>query len=427
MIKVAVLGLGSRGKNYGGHLAKSKGVRIVSVCDKFQSKIDKVKSAWGVPCESCFTDEDAFFAQGKVADLMVIATQDRDHYAHAIKALGLGYHLLLEKPVSPDIKECLEIERLAREKGLKVLVCHVLRYANYYRYVHSLINQGVLGDIKLIKHDENIAYWHFAHSYVRGNWRREDETSPMLLAKCCHDADLLYWFCDSKFKSVSSIGGLTYFNADNAPLGAADNCFDCPHNKKCIYDCRYQYVGRGIGPFIGRHKFKWGTYAFCTSGKKKDIIAALRSDPKGKLWARCVFKCDNDVVDNQTVQMETESGIKVVMTVNAFNESDYRHTEIRGTKGELVADDRGSVIRLKLFDKKEKRIIVNVIPVIKGHYGGDEGIIKAALSMLQGDDNGQYTWISDTIESHRVIAAAELSRMQGGRKVDMSEIPDIVK
>ena len=226
---------------------------------------------------------------------------------------------------------------------------------------------------------------------------------------------------------MSSIGGLTYFNADNAPVGAADNCFDCPHNKKCIYDCRYQYVGRGIGPFIGRHKFKWGTYAFCTSGKKKDIIAALRSDPKGKLWSRCVFKCDNDVVDNQTVQMETESGIKVVMTVNAFNESDYRHTEIRGTKGELVADDRGSVIRLKLFDKKEKRIIVNVIPVIKGHYGGDEGIIKAALSMLQGDDNGQYTWISDTIESHRVIAAAELSRMQGGRIVDMSEIPDIVK
>ncbi|MDE6550239.1 MAG: Gfo/Idh/MocA family oxidoreductase [Clostridia bacterium] len=427
MIKVAVLGLGSRGKNYGGHLAKSKDVRIVSVCDKFQSKIDKVKSAWQVPADKCFTDEDSFFAQGKIADLMVIATQDRDHYAHAIKALNLGYNLLLEKPVSPNINECLKIERLSREKGLKVLVCHVLRYANYYRYVRSLIEEGVLGDIKLIKHDENIAYWHFAHSYVRGNWRREDETSPMLLAKCCHDADLLYWFCGSKFKSVSSIGGLTYFNSDNAPKGAADNCFDCPHNKKCIYDCLYQYVGRKRGPFYGKHKFKWGTYAFSTSSKKKDVIAALKSDPKGKLWSRCVFKCDNDVVDNQVVQMETLSGIKVVMTVNAFNENDYRHTEIRGSKGELVADDRGSVIKLKLFDKKEKKIVVNIIPVIKGHYGGDEGIIKAALSMLRGEAHGQYTWISDTIESHRVVAAAELSRKEGGRKVDMSEIPDIAE
>ena len=140
-----------------------------------------------------------------------------------------------------------------------------------------------------------------------------------------------------------------------------------------------------------------------------------------------MFKCDNDVVDNQVVQMETLSGIKVVMTVNAFNENDYRHTEIRGSKGELVADDRGSVIKLKLFNKKEKKIVVNIIPVIKGHYGGDEGIIKAALSMLRGEAHGQYTWISDTIESHRVVAAAELSRKEGGRKVDMSEIPDIAE
>ena len=186
MLKVAVLGLGSRGKNYGSHLAKTDGVKIVSVCDKYQAKIDKVKAKWGVPENACFTDEKDFFAQGKVADLMVIATQDRDHYGHAMKALDLGYNLLLEKPVSPDIAECLAIEKKAREKGLKVLVCHVLRYSNYYKRIHDILASGVLGDIMLIKHDEHIAYWHFAHSYVRGNWRREEETSPMLLAKCCH-------------------------------------------------------------------------------------------------------------------------------------------------------------------------------------------------------------------------------------------------
>lgn len=423
MSTVAVLGAGHRGKNYGGHLSKISGVKIVSICDKYQAKIDNVKKAWGVPDDKCFTDENEFFAQGKIADVMVIATQDRDHYRHAIKALNLGYNLLLEKPVSPDIKECLEIEKLAREKGLKVLVCHVLRYANYYRRIKSIIDSGVLGEIKLIKHDEHISWWHFCHSYVRGNWRREEETTPMLLAKCCHDMDLMYWFAGSKCKSLSSYGDLSFFTKENAPKGAAANCFDCPHRDKCIYECTYQYVGRGLRP----HKYLWGTYAFCTTGKKKDILEQLRSGERGKLWSRCVFGCDNDVVDCQTVNMEMENGVKIVMTANAFNEKDHRHTEIRGTKGELVADDTGSVIWLKLFDKKPKKIVVNIIPVIKGHYGGDEGITKATADMLSGklDPSGQYTWIKDTIESHRIVTAAEISRKNGGRKVDMSEIPDI--
>ena len=224
MIKVAVLGLGSRGKNYGGHLAKMKNIAIVSVCDKFQNKIDKVKTAWNVPDSGCFTSDEEFFAQGKVADAIIIATQDRDHYGHAMKALELGYNIIMEKPVSPFIGECLEIERTAREKGLKVLVCHVLRYAPYYRRVKEMIDSGVLGDIITIKHDENISYWHFAHSYVRGNWRREEETSPMLLAKCCHDMDILHWYTGSKFKKLNSYGDLRYFKAENAPEGSAAAC-----------------------------------------------------------------------------------------------------------------------------------------------------------------------------------------------------------
>ena len=129
----------------------------------------------------------------------------------------------------------------------------------------------------------------------------------------------------------------------------------------------------------------------------------------------------------QTLQMEMENGTQIVMTVNAFNENDHRHTEIRGTKGELYADDLGSVIKLRLFDKRTKKIVVNIIPVIRGHYGGDEGIIKATVGLLKGLDETkqQYTWIKDTVESHRVVTAAELSRKQGGRRVDMSEIPDI--
>lgn len=424
MSTVAVLGLGNRGKNYGGHLNKIPGVKIVSICDKYQAKIDKVKNSWGVADDKCFTDENKFFAQGKIADVMVIATQDRDHYGHAIKALNLGYNLLLEKPVSPSIEECLEIEKLAREKGLNVLVCHVLRYANYYKKIKEIIDSGVLGEIKLIKHDEHISWWHYCHSYVRGNWRREEETTPMFLAKCCHDMDLLYWFSGSKFKSLSAYGDLSYFKNENAPANATANCFDCPNRKTCQYECTYQYIGRGLK----KRKYPWSAYAFCTSSKKKDILNELKNGERGKLWSRCVFACDNNVVDCQTVNMEMQNGVKIVVTANAFNEKDHRHTEIRGTKGELVADDSGSVIYLKLFDKKPKKIIVNIIPVIKGHYGGDQGITKATADLVAGklDPKGQYTWIKDTIESHRIVMAAELSRKNGGRKVDASEIPDII-
>ncbi len=427
-VKVVILGLGNRGKNYGGHLANTPGVKIVAICDKYQEKIDKVKKAWGVPDEMCFTDEEKFFGLGKVADTMVIATQDKDHYGHAMKALKLKYNLMIEKPLSPDINQCLEMEEYARKQGCKVLVCHVLRYAHYYKRIKEIIDSGILGKIVLINHDEDVAYWHFCHSYVRGNWRREEDTSPLLLAKCCHDMDLMYWYAGAKAKSVSSYGSLNYFKPGNEPEGATDTCFDCPHKDTCNFEATYQYVGRKK-KFFGREpkKYKWKPYAFCISNDPNDIIDKLKNDEKGKLWSRCVFKCDNDVVDCQTVNMEMENGVQVQLNVNAFNEHDHRHTEIRGSKGILIADDSGSVLRLQLFGKKEKKIVVNLIPVIKGHFGGDQGVIAATIDLVRGDldPNGQYTWIQDTIESHRIVTAAEMSRRDGGRKVELSEVPDI--
>ena len=425
-VKVAIIGLGNRGHNYGGHLNGIENCTVVSICDKYQEKIDKVKGKWNVPDERCFTDEEKFFAQGKIADVMVIATQDKDHYGHAMKALSLGYNLMLEKPVSPSIEECIELEAYARKQNCKILVCHVLRYAHYYRKIKEIIDSGILGKIMLIQHDEDVAFWHYCHSYVRGNWRREEETSPMLLAKCCHDMDLIYWYANSKAKSVSSYGGLRFYKSENKPEGAADNCFDCKYKDTCKFEAELQYIGRKKWYVRTKKQYKWSPYAFCISKDPKVILDKLKNDPKGKLWSRCVFSCDNDVVDCQTVNMEMENGILVQMNVNAFNDYDHRHIEIHGTNGILVADDSGSVLRLKLFGQKEKKIIVNYIPVIRGHFGGDQGLTKATVDLLNDklDPNGQYTWIEDSIESHRIVTAAEISRHENGRLVMMSEIPD---
>jgi Predicted dehydrogenases and related proteins len=366
-----------------------------------------------------------FFRKGKLADVLVIATQDRDHYGHAMRALKLGYDVLLEKPVSPNVNECIEIAKYAAENGRKVLVCHVLRYAPYYRRIKEIIESGQLGEVVEIRHSENISYWHFSHSYVRGNWRSEAETSPMLLAKCCHDMDLLFWYAGSKFQSLSSYGELKFFKEENAPAGAAKRCADCKLNKTCIYDADYQYVGRRRF-LLNKRKFPWGSYAFSMSNKKADVKRALREGEKGRLYGRCVFASDNDVVDNQTVTMLMQNGVKCQFSVNAFNENNHRHTEIRGTMGELYADDSGSVLKLRLFDKAMKKIRVNVISMVKGHAGGDAGIIRAVMAMYNGETHDeQYTWISDTVESHRIVAAAELSRHEHGRTVYTAEIPDL--
>ena len=412
MIKIAVLGLGNRGRVYGNQFNIHEGVKIVSVCDKFQEKIDNIREKWNVPVEACFTDEEKFFAQGKIADAMVICTQDRDHYGHAMKALELGYNIMLEKPVSPVLQECLDIEAKAKEKGVNVIVCHVLRYSNLFRKIHDLIASGILGDVKLIRHNEDVSYWHFSHSYVRGNWRRSDETTPLLMAKCCHDMDLLYWYAGARAKKINSYGDLSFFTEANAPEGATPLCKDCPHKDTCIYEARLQYLGRGDKP----RKFPWGVYAFSTKETREDIAEKIQTGPYG----RCVFKCDNNVCDCQTVNIEFENNIRAVFTVSAFNEDNYRFIYVNGTKGELFADDRKSVVTVRVFGEDEPREYVVGDKIDEaGHSGGDEGIADAVVRLIRGEYVPDATYIKDTIESHRMVLAAEESRLEGGKLIEL--------
>jgi predicted dehydrogenase len=280
-MKVAVLGLGSRGRTYGGKLYK-RGCEMVAICDLMKDRLEHVKNAWNVPADMCFTDENEFFGLGKIADVMVIATQDRDHFGHAMKAMELGYDLLLEKPLDPDINRSVELQNYAKKHGRKVLVCHVLRYSGFYKRVKKLLDGGAIGEIKEIRHSENVGYWHFSHSYVRGNWRREDQTTPIIYAKTCHDMDLLYWFTGSKAKSVNSFGDLSYFTSKNAPLGATDTCFECPLRQDCIFDAEKHYIGKK--GFLGIRSFRkvpWGPRAFSLSTKPKKVLNALKNDERG--------------------------------------------------------------------------------------------------------------------------------------------------
>lgn len=416
MLTIAVIGLGSRGLHYARLSRQRGGVAFHALCDVNPQKIKNAVSVLEADSARTFENEEEFFAAGKLADVLYICTQDRDHFRQAMKGLELGYDILMEKPVSPNPKDCVEIARKAEETGRRVFVCHVLRYSAFYRRIKEVLSQNLLGDIILVEHNEHIGYWHFAHSYVRGNWHKEEETTPMLMAKCCHDMDLLYWWLGS-CDNVSSHGGLTWFRPENAPQGAARRCKDCALSGSCLYDSLSQYLScDGKEP-----RFPWGAYALTASREPEDIKEAALEGPYG----RCVFHADNDVCDHQTAHLlfkHDGKDVPVLFSVSAFSNECYRNTHIFGTKGELWGDDESETLTLHLFGKEPEKLTLSLADTKSyggGHVGGDSGLIEDVLDYLEGKDvpMQRLTPIRETIESHLIVAACEESRKSGGAQI----------
>ncbi|MDR1939410.1 MAG: Gfo/Idh/MocA family oxidoreductase [Clostridiales bacterium] len=408
MITIAILGFGNRGSRYAYQLAHNKDAEIVAVCDKKRALLDGATASYGSRVRTFESDEE-FFAAGKLADALIIATQDRDHYKHALAALKAGYHLLLEKPVSPTYSECQEIAESAKEKGLSVVVCHVLRYAPFYHSIKQTIDAGLIGDIVSINDTENVGYWHFAHSYVRGNWRNQAESGPSILAKCCHDLDIIYYFTGQKSVEVFSSGSRKLFLKENAPSGAADYCLaPCPHRRECPYDVKKIYYGftRYTYPRLIWHKR-------LITGKPKAKIKELREALKTSPYGRCVYKCDNDVVENQNVAVKLQNGINANLTMTAFSEGCFRRLHICGTKGEIIGVDAKHKFKLNIFGGPLKTVKTQS-GLISGHLGGDAGIIADFIEFLKtGKVNPRMSFIDVTLESHRMAFAAEKSRESG--------------
>ncbi len=406
MIKVAIIGLGNRGRTYGRHFFKNKNAKIVALCEKNTDFLDTYAKKWKVPRSACFCVDEDFFAEGRLADVLVIATQDRDHYRHAMAALALGYHLLLEKPVSPVLSETQEILDAANRGGLKVVVCHVLRYAKFYGKIKQIIQSGAIGEVKHVNHTENIGYWHFSHSYVRGNWRKESETSPSILAKCCHDFDMIYYLTGKKCLSVSSSGELSYFTAKNKPAGAPDYCMDgCPAAKNCPYEARKIYYG------FTRHTVPYMIVnARLITGGSRPTLGKLKSALRRGQYGRCVFGCDNDVMENQAVNMSLEGGATATLCMTAFSKNCYRKIHIYGTKGEIFGNDTDGRFRLNIFGGLFRTIRTGA-KVISLHGISDKNLVDEFVDFMEGKGKPQkLTLLSDTMESHRAAWFAEIAR-----------------
>lgn len=406
---VAILGAGSRGADaYGTLINEQKDkFNIVSICDIRKERLDRFGELFEVEKSELFTDEDAFFSK-KRADLLVIATQDADHFRHALKAFELGYDVLLEKPITDKIEECEALLSAQKKYGVKAMVCHVLRYAPAFSKLHELVNSGIIGKLVGINANEGPNYWHQAHSYVRGNWRSSKTSTPMILAKCCHDLDLLQWYAGSECKSVSSIGNLSFFKKENAPENTAERCVDCRLINECPYSAKRVYVDRwkDVGSPIDSWPFNVVTTAPVNEEK---LIEAIKIGQYG----RCAFRCDNDVVDNQIVMMEFANGVKAELTMTAFTSG--RRYLLYGTYGNILLDS--GKITVEVFGNKEKSYSITVRELEeKGHAhgGGDSKLINSLYDMLTGKEVSK-TSLVQSVESHLMGILAEKSRLENGK------------
>lgn len=414
---VLVIGAGCRGGMYADLMAAHPDkFRVVGVADPVQGRREAVARRLNIPEDRCFASWEEALSRSKLADIAVIATGDNEHYHPALKAIQLGYDLLLEKPVAQTPTECAAIAHAAEQKGVRVLVCHVLRYTHFYKAIKQLLMDGTLGEVQSVIAVEAVGNVHQSHSYVRGNWHSETESTPMLLAKCCHDLDILQWLLDKPCKRVQSFGSLTHFTPENAPEGAPQRCIDgCPAADTCPYNA--------VKLYYDDKDNDWFRCA-CTRDIAKDniptdeeVMFALRTTDYGL----CVYHANNDVVDHQVVNLEFEGGATVSFSMNAFN-CGGRYIRLFGTKGELFGNADGSELTLFTFaDRQYRRLSTLQVDesITSGHGGGDEGIVCELYDYLSDHYTGFCAAdIGISAKNHLIGFAAEKAR-HTGTVVDM--------
>lgn len=430
-LTVAALGCGARTQTYVSLMARyyPHQFSLVAAADPQAERAGAIQQLAGTPRGfRSFGSFQELLAEERLADMAIIGTQDADHHEAALAAMEKGYDLLLEKPVATTREDVLSLADTAERRGRRVMVCHVLRFAPLYQTIRAVVDSGELGEIRSANATEGVGPWHFAHSYVRGHWNRSTSSSPLILAKSCHDLDILSWIMGDPCVSVSSAGCRSFFSRERCPPGAPDRCTrGCPHGEHCLYNAeRYtdresrwlSLVWDGDGPMPQPHG----------AARREKIRQWLTHSP----WGRCVWQCDNDQPDHQTAQFQFSRGQTATFTVTAF--ATGRTLELYGTAGTLRAGDdaveitshhTGETRTVPLYAGDSPALEVHPAGVVPGEYrehgGGDFGLISRLYEEITAaDPSAMTTGIAGAVESHRMAFAAEESR-RTGRTVFLSD------
>lgn len=409
-LNCAILGYGNRGSVYADLLYKTEGVKISAVCDMSTEAVNRAKEKYNLADEQCFTSEEEFF-KSRRGEACVIATMDKLHVRHAGRALTLGYDILLEKPIATSYADCVEIERIAEKHGNKILVCHVLRYTAFFRKIKELLGKGEIGKITSVSESEDVDFVHYWLSFLHGNWHNEETSSPIILQKCCHDFDIIGWLTGKKCKRVSSFASLNEYLAENKPADSTEYCIDCPRARTCEYS--------GIRIMCNQPLWLKGYYPemeMTDEGVEK--ILSDKSNP----FSKCAYFGGNDVMTDQIVNMYCEDGVLVQTIMSGFSSGGRREITIHATRGEIYGfmGAEKVYVKYKPFQQPEQLFDLTEDSAVSGHGGGDENIIKSFVGYVRdGVDDGMLSTIEDSIISHKIAFAAEESRHDNGKSVEI--------
>ena len=467
LIKAILIGAGNRGMTVYGQYAlnfKEK-LKFIAVAEPIKTRRIQFASLHNIPSDMCFESWEEILNKEKLADVAFICTQDQMHVEPTIKALEKGYNVLLEKPMAHNLEGCMKIIKKVEETERILGVAHVLRYTDFFSTIYNTIKEGLLGEIINISHRENVSWYHMAHSFVRGNWRNSEKSSPMILAKCCHDLDLLYWMVGKKPEKISSFGGLMHFRRENMPEGAPNYCVEgCPIEKDCLYYAPRIYID--IEPIVQILKYSNNRFLKFLANLRKDHKKILKymsllippikrlifwkewpvepiysgqpeekegdysDQAKYKLlrrskYGKCVYKCDNNVVDHQIVNIEFENGVTTTLTMHGFSEREGRTLRIDGTKATLIGKFRDSAQKITLYDHftglNDVIFTQELTMDTSEHGGGNLLLIDAFIdTLLDPSVKEPLTNARETLESHLMAFAAEESRL-GQKIIDMED------
>lgn len=412
---VAILGAGSRGSLFGELMQKHGGFEIKAVCDINPKQLEKCEKLLNLQKGQIYKEENSFFAE-KLADIMVIATYDKEHVRQCVRAMKMGYEVLLEKPISGSKEELKLLLDVQKETGRMVAVCHELRYGAGYEKLSELLKSGVIGNLIAIDAMERVAYWHQAQAYVRIQSERNDVAYPTILAKCCHDLDLVQHYAGAECDTVSSIGALSFFRKDNAPVGATERCVDCPHMESCPYSAKRIYIDGWKSNNCPDFVWPYNKVSLKKPNTEEDLYEGIRTTCFGKCVFLCNVESNPSVVDHQLVQMQFVNGVTAVLKM-VFAAEPGRRVNLFGTSGELLLDERTDTLEMRPYGGEKQVIKLGMLVGGKdGHGGGDARLVSHLYSLLNGDEENR-TSLKESVESHLMGICAEESRHSGGKMV----------
>lgn len=407
-VTVILIGAGNRGNIYASYaLEHPDEMRIVGVAEINQTRLKKFQAKYRISSEQCFTYWNEIFSKPKIADAVIIATPDHLHTEPCLAALDAGYDVLLEKPIAATERECLLILDKVRETGRIAGVCHVLRYSPYFREIKEVVDKGMIGDIISIQHMEPIEQVHMSHSYVRGHWKNSSTATPIVMAKSCHDTDIIRWLVNNPVKDVHCFGNLKWFTNRNAPEGSTERCTDgCKVEGSCAYSALQIYL-----------RDKKRLYVFDLPDEKREQDAFILKQLKETDYGRCVYRMNNDQPDHLTVNILFENGVTAAFSMEAHVSYEGRRTRIMGSRGDLVGDMESFI----LTDFQTKKQISWKMRT-DTHGGGDHRLMRDWIQAVAQQNKALLSSsIEVSVESHLIALAAEKSRIS--RSIEEIHVP----